>query len=50
VRYQNGAATNLDVLTAQSALEQAELNQAQLMFSLELSEYNLNRAVGTPMW
>ena len=50
VRYKNGAATNLDVLTAQSALEQAELNQAQLMFGVELSEYNLNRAVGTPMW
>ena len=50
VRYKNGAATNLDVLTAQSALEQAKLQQAQLKFSLELSEYNLNKAVGTPMW
>ena len=30
VRYKNGAATNLDVLTAQSALEQAKLQQAQL--------------------
>jgi outer membrane protein len=50
VRYKNGAATNLDVLTAQSALEQARLQQAQLMFSLELSQYNLNKAVGTPMW
>ncbi len=50
LRYTNGVATNLDVLTAQSALEQAELQQAQLMFGVELSEYNLNRAVGTPMW
>jgi outer membrane protein len=50
VRYKNGAATNLDILTAQSALEQAKLQQAQLMFSLELSQYNLNKAVGTPMW
>lgn len=50
VRYKNGAATNLDVLTAQSALEQAKLQQAQLMFSLELSQYNLNKAIGTPMW
>jgi outer membrane protein TolC len=50
IRYKNGAATNLDVLTAQSALEQAKLQQAQLMFSFELSEYNLNKAVGTPMW
>ncbi len=50
VRYKNGAATNLDVLTAQSALEQARLQQAQLMFSLELSQYNLNKAIGTPMW
>ncbi len=50
VRYQNGAATNLDVLTAQEALEQAKLEQAQLMFSMELNQYNLNKAVGTPMW
>ncbi len=50
VRYQNGAATNLDVLTAQSALEQAELQQAQLTYNLELSEYNLNRAVGSVIW
>ncbi len=50
VRYKNGAATSLDVLTAQSALEQARLEQAQLMFSLELSQYNLNKAVGMPMW
>jgi len=50
VRYKNGAATNLDVMTAQNALEEARLQKAQLMFAMELSEYNLNRAVGTPMW
>jgi outer membrane protein len=50
VRYKNGAATNLDVLTAQEALEQAQLQQAQLRFTYELSEYNLNRAVGMQMW
>jgi outer membrane protein len=50
VRYENGAATNLDVLTAQQAVEQAQLQQAQLMFNYELSQYNLNRAVGTPLW
>ncbi len=50
VRYQNGAATNLDVLTAQSELEQAELQQAQLMYGYELSQYNLNKAVGTVIW
>lgn len=50
VRYENGAATNLDVLTAQQAVEQAQLQQAQLMFNFELSQYNLNRAIGTPMW
>jgi len=50
VRYKNGAATNLDVLTAQEALEQAQLQQAQLRFSYDLSEYNLNRAVGIQMW
>ncbi|MDP4200878.1 MAG: TolC family protein [Bacteroidota bacterium] len=50
VRYANGVATNLDVLTAQQALEQTRLQQAQLMYSYELSEYNLNRAVGTKVW
>jgi outer membrane protein len=50
VRYKNGAATNLEVLTAQSALEQANLQRAQLLYSYELSQYNLNRAVGTVMW
>ena len=49
-RYQNGVATNLDLLTAQESLEQAKLQQAQLMFQFELSQYNLNRAVGTPLW
>lgn len=50
VRYKNGAATNLDVLTAQQALEGSQLQQAQLMYAYELSEYNLNRAVGTKVW
>ena len=50
VRYQNGVATELDLLTAQAALEQANLQQAQLTYQLELSQYNLNRAVGTLMW
>ena len=50
VRYQNGVATNLDVLTAQSAVEQAELEQAQLQYNFEVSQYDLNRAVGTVIW
>lgn len=50
VRYQNGAATNLDVLTAEQAVEQARLQQAQLMFNYELSQFNLNRAVGLPVY
>ena len=49
-RYQNGAATNLDLLTAQEDLAQVKLEQAQLTYQFELSQYNLNRAVGTPMW
>jgi len=50
VRYKNGAATSLDVLTAQEAVEQANLQRAQLMYAYELSQYNLNRAVGTVIW
>ena len=50
VRYKNGAATSLDVLTAQSALEDAYLQSAQVRYAFELSLYNVNRAIGTPMW
>jgi outer membrane protein TolC len=50
VRYKNGAATNLDVLTAESAVEQANLQRAQLLYSYELSQYNLHRAAGTVIW
>ncbi len=50
VRYKNGAATSLDVLTAQSALEDAYLQSAQIHYAFELSLYNVNRAIGTPMW
>jgi TolC family type I secretion outer membrane protein len=49
-RYKNGAATNLDYLTAQSQLEQAELQEAQTRFNYALSVYNLMKAVGQKLW
>ena len=50
VRYQNGASTNLDLMNAEQALEQAKLQYAQVSYSYELSQYELCRAVGTPLW
>lgn len=50
VRYRNGAATNLEYLTAQSALEQAEIAQAQTEYNYLLSQYSVNRAVGEMAW
>ncbi len=50
VRYQNGAATSLDYLTAQSALEQAQLQQVQTSFNYALSIFNLKRALGEREW
>lgn len=50
VRYKNGAATSLDYLTAQSALEQAQLQQVQTSFNYALSIFNLKRALGESQW
>jgi outer membrane protein len=50
VRYKNGAATNLDFLTAQSALEQAQLQEATTRLNYALSVYNLKRALGEKQW
>ena len=49
-RYKNGAATNLEYLTAQSALEQAELQQAQTEFNYALNIFNVKRAIGQREW
>jgi outer membrane protein TolC len=50
LRYKNGAATNLDILTAQSNLEQAQLQQSQLNYQYALSEYTLERAIGNRLY
>lgn len=50
VRYKNGVATNLDYLTAQSQLEQAQLQEAQTRFNYALSVYNLKKSVGDKIW
>jgi len=50
VRYKNGAATNLEYLTAQSALEQAQLAQAQARYNYLLNQYSVERAVGDLAW
>ena len=49
-RYKNGAATNLEFLTAQSSLEQSETTQVTAKFAYEYSELQLQRALGSRMW
>jgi outer membrane protein len=50
LRYTNGASTNLDVLSAQSNLEQALLQQAELNYQYQLNTYALQRAVGDRLY
>ena len=49
-RYKNGAATNLEYLTAQSSLEQAALQQVQTEFNYAISIFNLKKAIGERQW
>jgi len=46
IRYENGVATNLDVIDAQTALAQAELLRLQALFHYVVSRYALERAAG----
>jgi len=45
-RFASGVATSTDVLDAQVALLQAELDRTQALASVKLAEARLNRALG----
>jgi len=46
VRFAAGVSTNLEVVTAQASLSQAEGNRIQALFNVNLSRAQLERAVG----
>jgi outer membrane protein TolC len=46
VRFQAGVSTNLEVVTAQAALSQAEGNRIQALFNVNLARAQLERAAG----
>ena len=49
-RYKGGVITNLELLTAQTNLQDAQLGKIQLEYSLLLSKLDLNRIGGTKFW
>ncbi|MDJ1480531.1 TolC family protein [Cytophagaceae bacterium YF14B1] len=49
-RYQNGVITNLDLLSAQTALEEAQLGELQYKYQLVLAQLQLSRLNGAQFW
>lgn len=49
-RYGAGVITNLDVLDAQTSLEEAQLVWLRARYQFVLSRYELERALGTRVW
>ncbi len=49
VRFAAGVSTNLEVITAQAALAQAEANRVQALFNVNVARAQLERAVGGPV-
>jgi outer membrane protein TolC len=49
-RYKGGVITNLELLTAQTNLQDAQLGKIQLEYNLLLSKLDLNRIGGTKFW
>ncbi len=50
IRYRNGVITNLELLTAQTDLQNAQLGEIQLEYNLLLSKLQLNKLGGTKFW
>lgn len=49
VRFAAGVSTNLEVITAQAALSQAEANRIQALFNINVARAQLERATGGPV-
>jgi outer membrane protein len=45
-RYQSGVGTNLEVIDAQVALNQAKVNNLQALFNVEIAKAKINKVVG----
>jgi len=50
VRYASGVITNLDLLNAETALDEAKLLQLQAIYSYIVSKDALRKAVGEIFW
>jgi outer membrane protein len=50
IRYKAGVITNLELLTAQTDLQNAELGKIQLQFQVLLSTLTMNKLGGTKFW
>ncbi len=50
IRYKAGVITNLELLTAQTDLQNAELGKIQLEFQVLLSTLTINKLGGTKFW
>jgi outer membrane protein len=49
-RYKNGVITSLEQLTAQTALQEAQLNSLQYEYQLALARLEVNRLLGVKFW
>lgn len=49
VRFAAGVSTNLEVVQAQAALSQAEVNRIQALYNINVARAQLERAVGGPV-
>ncbi|PQA60675.1 hypothetical protein C5O19_13980 [Siphonobacter curvatus] len=50
VRFQNGVITQLEIQSAQTALEEAEFQRIQYQYQQALARLELNRLIGTKIW
>lgn len=50
IRYQGGVITNLELLTAQTNMQDAQLGKIQLEYNLLLAKLDLSRIGGTKFW
>ena len=50
LKYKNGVITNLDLLDAEIALSESEINQLKIIFNYTIYTYQLKKAVGIPLY
>ena len=49
-KYTNGVITNLDLLTSEISVSEAEINQLSTIFEYTLDTYQLKKALGLPLY